>query len=115
MTIPFTLFPLQERNLNRRRAESKLVIDVVAKDNHPPELAVSATEGFIDENSALGTLVLDKGGNPIRFTVSDRDQVRNIPILKTGGVNVDPYWIRLTDKGWMDMMGSQHARRKLED
>ena len=59
------------------------MIDVVAKDNHPPELAVSATEGFIDENSALGTLVLDKGGNPIRFTVSDRDQVREMdnPIL----------------------------------
>ena len=55
-----------------------MVIDVVAKDNHPPELAVSATEGFIDENSALGTLVLDKGGNPIRFTVSDRDQVREM-------------------------------------
>ena len=53
------------------------MIDVVAKDNHPPELAVSATEGFIDENSALGTLVLDKGGNPIRFTISDRDQVRD--------------------------------------
>ena len=56
----------------------------MAKDNHPPELAVSATEGFIDENSALGTLVLDKGGNPIRFTVSDRDQVGNIPILRMG-------------------------------
>ena len=53
------------------------MIDVVAKDNHPPELAVSATEGFIDENSALGSLVLDKGGNPIRFTISDRDQVRD--------------------------------------
>ena len=53
------------------------MIDVVAKDNHRPELAVSAAEGFIDENSALGTLVLDKGGNPIRFTISDRDQVRD--------------------------------------
>ena len=57
------------------------MIDVVAKDNHPPELAVSANEGFIDENSALGTLVLDKGGNPIRFTISDRDQVRNADLM----------------------------------
>ena len=84
----------------------------MAKDNHPPELAVSATEGFIDENSALGTLVLDKGGNPIRFTVSDRDQVGNIPIFR---MNVDAPWITLTDKGWIDMMGSQHESRKLED
>ena len=89
------------------------MIDVVAKDNHPPELAVSATEGFIDENSALGTLVLDKGGNPIRFTVSDRDQVHQ---KIEDGTNVDvPYWITMTNKGWMDMMGSQHERRKLED
>ena len=66
---------MQETNLNRRRAESQLIITVEAKDNFSPELAVSATDGFIDENSVLGTLVLDKGGNPITFTVSDRDQV----------------------------------------
>ena len=93
------------------------MIDVVAKDNHPPELAVSAAEGFIDENSALGTLVLDKGGNPIRFTVSDRDQVhQKRGVFHEDGTNVNvPYWITMTNKGWTDIMGSQHERRKLED
>ena len=75
MLLLCTHITLQETNFNRRRAESQLIITIEAKDNFSPELAVSATEGFIDENSALGTLVLDKGGNPITFTVSDRDQV----------------------------------------
>ena len=30
-------------------------------------------------------------------------------------MNVDAPWITLTDKGWIDMMGSQHESRKLED
>ena len=61
--------------MNRRRAETKLIIDVEAKDNFAPELAVSASDGLIDKKFALCTLVLDRGGNPITFTVSNKDQV----------------------------------------
>jgi len=65
----------EENNENRRRARTKLMIKVEAKDIHPPELTVSADEGYIDENSPVGTLVLDGNKNPIKFTVADQDLV----------------------------------------
>ena len=65
----------EENNENRRRTRTKLMIKVEAKDIHPPELSVSADEGYIDENSPIGTLVLDKNKNPIKFTVADQDLV----------------------------------------
>ena len=63
----------EERTEMRRKAQSKIIIKVEAKDIHPPVLAVTATEGFVDENSAVGTLVLDSNNNPISFSVSDKD------------------------------------------
>jgi len=67
----------EENNENRRRARTKLMIKVEAKDIHPPELTVSAEQGYIDENSPVGTLVLDGNKNPIKFTVADKDLVSN--------------------------------------
>ena len=48
-------------------------IKVEAKDIHPPVLTVTANQGFVDENSPVGTLVRDNNSNPITFAVSDKD------------------------------------------
>ena len=62
-----------EKTERRRRAQSKILIKVEAKDIHPPVLTVTANEGFVDENSAVGSQVLDSNNNPITFSVSDKD------------------------------------------
>ena len=56
-----------------RRATSKVIIKVEAKDIHPPELRISAGEGFVEENSGPGTLILDSNNNSITFSVTDQD------------------------------------------
>ena len=63
----------EEKTERRRRAQSKILIKVEAKDIHPPVLTVTANEGFVDENSAVGSQVLDSNNNPITFSVSDKD------------------------------------------
>ena len=63
----------QERTEAGREAVARLEIRVEAKDIHPPELRVSAAEGSVQENSAPGTLVVDNRGQPITFSVSDKD------------------------------------------
>lgn len=60
----------------KRSATAKLLITVKPVDSNPPVITASATEGFADENAPVGTKVVDKGGNPIRLTVSDEDLVR---------------------------------------
>jgi len=65
----------EENTQHRRRARTKLMIKVEAKDIHAPELSVSASEGYIDENSPVGTLVLDRNKRPIKFRVTDQDLV----------------------------------------
>ena len=63
MTVVYdctSLNQAEEHTPSKRRARARLVITVEAKDIHPPALTVSATEGWVDENSPLGTLVLDK-------------------------------------------------------
>ena len=63
----------RERTEAGREAVARLEIRVEAKDIQPPELRVSAAEGSVQENSGPGTLVLDTRGQPITFSVSDRD------------------------------------------
>ena len=63
----------RERTEAGREAVARLEIRVEAKDIHPPVLRVSAAEGSIQENSAPGSLVRDSGGQPLTFTVSDKD------------------------------------------
>ena len=63
----------EERTKARRRTNTKIIINVEAKDIHPPVLKISATEGFVDENSPAGTLILDRNNKPITFSVSDKD------------------------------------------
>ena len=63
----------EEVTERRRRTRSKIKIKVEAKDIHPPVLTVTANQGFVDENSPVGTLVRDSNNNPISFAVSDKD------------------------------------------
>lgn len=47
-------------------------------DINPPVIHSSATDegyGFVEENSPVGTKVLDKTGQPIILTVTDDDLV----------------------------------------
>ena len=63
----------EEVTERRRRTRSEIKIKVEAKDIHPPVLTVTASQGFVDENSPVGTLVRDTNNNPITFAVSDKD------------------------------------------
>ena len=48
---------------------------MVKIDNNPPILEASSLMGFVQENSAVGTPVLDMDHRKIRLKVSDRDLV----------------------------------------
>ncbi|KAH8268497.1 hypothetical protein KR026_007890 [Drosophila bipectinata] len=57
----------------RRFTTAKLAIAVKPVDANPPEISSSAIEGYVEENSAVGTRVLDANGNPISFKTTDAD------------------------------------------
>ncbi|XP_076383381.1 cadherin 99C isoform X1 [Megalopta genalis] len=57
----------------KRSATAKLTITVKPVDSNPPIITASNVEGFVDENAAIGTKVIDKNGGPIVLTVSDAD------------------------------------------
>lgn len=57
----------------KRFATAKLEITVKPVDVNPPEIIATATEGYVEENSPVGTQILDANGRPISFTVTDAD------------------------------------------
>lgn len=57
----------------RRFTTAKLAIAVKPVDANPPVISSSAIEGYVEENSAVGTRVLDANGNPISFKTTDAD------------------------------------------
>ncbi|XP_059611482.1 cadherin-99C [Phlebotomus argentipes] len=57
----------------RRFTTAKLSITVKPVDSNPPVIASSDTEGFVDENSSIGTKIVDSKGMPIRLTTTDAD------------------------------------------
>lgn len=59
----------------KRSTTAKLSITVKPVDSNPPIITASTTEGFVDENAAIGTKVVDATGKPIVLTVSDADLV----------------------------------------
>ncbi|KRT82261.1 Cadherin, partial [Oryctes borbonicus] len=63
----------QEISEAKRSTTAKLAITVKPVDANPPEIVASSTEGFVNENSPVGTNVLDSGGNPLFVTVEDKD------------------------------------------
>lgn len=57
----------------QRFTTAKLVINVKPVDAHPPVIHASAIEGYVDENSKIGTQVKDANGNAIKLTTNDAD------------------------------------------
>ncbi|XP_050437358.1 cadherin-99C isoform X2 [Adelges cooleyi] len=89
----------EEESPNRRSTTAKLYIEVKPVDVSPPVIHSSAADegyGFVEENSPVGTKVLDKNGNPVRLTVTDDDlnandaKVTYTFELTTNSFNVDP-------------------------
>ncbi|KAI4458345.1 fat atypical cadherin-related [Holotrichia oblita] len=73
-TKPFNIIiKAQEISEAKRSTTAKLAITVKPVDANPPEIVVFSTEGFVNENSQVGTNVLDSGGNPLIVTVEDKD------------------------------------------
>lgn len=71
-------FKAEEESSNHRSTLAKLYIDVKPVDINPPIIHSSAVDegyGFVEENSPVGTKVLDKNGQPITLTVTDDDLV----------------------------------------
>ena len=65
-----------EVSRNRLSADTFVIIRVLAEDLSPPVLSVSSPIGYVDENSNIGTPVLDANGNNITFKLADADIVR---------------------------------------
>ncbi|XP_002037260.2 cadherin-99C [Drosophila sechellia] len=57
----------------QRFTTAKLEIFVKPVDANPPVISSSQAEGYVDENSPIGTRVLDAHGNPISFMTTDAD------------------------------------------
>lgn len=57
----------------KRFTTAKLVINVKPVDVNPPVIIVSDTKGYVDENSSIGTKVLDHNNKPIVFQTTDAD------------------------------------------
>lgn len=67
----------EEQSEYRRFALASLTIEVLVADLHPPVLSANVFEGYVDENSSIGTRVMSapRGGEPIMFQVTDEDYV----------------------------------------
>lgn len=80
------MFKAEEESYNRRSTTARLYIDVKPVDINPPVIHSSAADegyGFVEENSPIGTKVLDRNGQPIVLTVTDDDLVSiTIPMIK---------------------------------
>ncbi|BES91601.1 Cadherin domain [Nesidiocoris tenuis] len=72
----------EEQSLKRRFSTAKLYVNVKPVDSAPPMIEASATEGFVDENSPVGTRVLDVNHNPIKLSVTDKDLGPEDPVLQ---------------------------------
>ncbi|XP_052863564.1 cadherin-99C [Anopheles cruzii] len=57
----------------KRFTTAKLAIHVKPVDAFPPMISATATEGFVDENSPIGTVVMDADGHPIKLSTTDQD------------------------------------------
>nr|XP_029722765.1 cadherin-99C isoform X2 [Aedes albopictus] len=63
----------EEVSETKRFATAKLTIHVKPVDAYPPVIGITSTEGYVDENSPIGTTVTDSKGNPIKLTTTDAD------------------------------------------
>ncbi|XP_064458342.1 cadherin-99C-like [Ornithodoros turicata] len=98
----------EEATTSRRFATAKLTISVQVVDSHPPVVSASAVEGFVDENSPVGTRVLSEHGKPIYFSVTDPDIAEDDPVpeyvfeLTTTAFQVDNNGVLVVNEGDLD-------------
>lgn len=69
----------EEVSETRRFTTAKLTIHVKKVDANPPVISATAVESFVDENSPIGTNVVDMNGDSIQFTTSDADLTDSDP------------------------------------
>lgn len=63
----------EEISSQKRFTTAKLTIKVKKMDTSPPIINATAVVGFVDENSPIGTRVLDANGKSIHLSISDQD------------------------------------------
>lgn len=61
----------EEVSPQKRFTTAKLTIKVKKMDTSPPVINATTVVGFVEENSAIGTRVLDVNGKPIHFSIID--------------------------------------------
>ncbi|XP_075146442.1 cadherin 99C [Haematobia irritans] len=69
----------EEVSVMKRFTTAKLTINVKPVDANPPVISATSIVGYVDENSPLGTRVLDENGKPISFKTSDADLSEDDP------------------------------------
>ncbi|XP_030756707.1 cadherin-99C [Sitophilus oryzae] len=83
----------QEVSEAKRSTTAKLFITVKPVDAHPPEIVLSAREGYVKENSPIGEEVFDGNGKPLIVTVEDKDFSTNDPKPQYTFELTSPYFI----------------------
>lgn len=63
----------EEVSSQKRFTTAKLIIKVRKMDTSPPVINATAVVGYVDENSPIGTRVLDVNGQPIHLSITDKD------------------------------------------
>ncbi|KAG4067292.1 hypothetical protein HA402_000283 [Bradysia odoriphaga] len=69
----------EEISESKRFTTAKLTITIKPVDANPPVIVASEIEGYVDENSPVGTKVYDSKNNPIMLTATDADLTENDP------------------------------------
>lgn len=69
----------EEMSEAKRFTTAKLSISIKPVDSNPPVIVSSSIEGFVDENSPIGTKVIDKNGHPITLKTTDADLLDDDP------------------------------------
>ena len=67
-----------EVSRKRLSADTFVLIRILAEDLSPPVLKVSSPIGYVDENSNVGTPIVDANGNNITFKIEDADIVSKL-------------------------------------
>ncbi|CAH0723630.1 unnamed protein product, partial [Brenthis ino] len=72
----------EEITESKRFTTAKLTVTVRPVDASPPEVNATSDEGSVEENSPIGTKVLDYTGQAIKLSVSDPDLGPGDPVPK---------------------------------
>lgn len=69
----------EEMSESKRFTTAKLAVNVKPVDANPPVINATDLEGYVDENSPVGTVVTDARGDPIRLKTTDADLADDDP------------------------------------